>query len=692
MFGYAAWRIGRRFSDGQWIESILGAGVLFYGFIVVTGAVTGFFGLLNAAPVWNLAGPVAIFTVSLFISHIPIKKAPDIGFRPVVVFVALFIVSVTAMFILVWDVVTPPPAGGDAFIYHLTFPASWLKTGRIAYVPLPYGAQAATYYPLDMELFFLWIMRAFQSDLLVNLAQVPCWLIAALGVAAISRETGVGRPGAIVGAAFVMLAPGILQQVTVARVDVAFASWFVTAIYFALRFGRTKKSGSLVLFGVSIGLLIGTKPIGVTYAVIPLLLFFFNLRGRGFASAVFSVFEVAMISIVFGGFWHIRNWIATGNPFFPLDVNLLGWNIFPGAYGKAAMKAFHSTDPRELLSIGHFFLGFWIEEFLLFTIFVSVVMTLILGKRRASGRLFLMLVPWFVTLIFWFVNPYNNLTNGRFLFPAVFMFGYYIAVIVDDLQDWTGKTWGWLALAAIAGSSFEKGRDNLPRLISDIAGLAFGAGNDLLKPASGAIVLVATSIALVILFLFVKRNLTLSILTVFIFLMCLGAGLNEAFEYQNAHKYEWYRGFPVGRAWASLDKMTHGKSLCVASVGNERMYGLFGAGLRHDVITVNVDKHTDWQFHDYWRSARLEGVASLDSERPQYHRNHGTPDAWMANLRKKHVDIVFATTLEPIAQKYMGSDSNNFPVEVSWAEERPDVFKLLLADREVRVFAVKPDR
>ncbi len=604
-----------------------------------------------------------------------------------------FVLAAVAFFgIIIWDCLTPPPAGGDPFIYHLTFPASWLKAGRIVYVPLPYGAQAASYYPFNMELFYLWLMAPLRTDFLVNFGQVPSLLLAGLALAALARETGIGKPGAMVGAAVTMLAPCFIQQATVARVDIAFAAWFLLSLYYALRWGRTRRAGHLALFGAAVGLLIGTKPIGVLYSFLPGLLFAFQLKGRGAARAAADVCAALALALAFGGFWHVRNWLATGNPVFPLDVKLFGATIFPGAYGRGAMRAFHSSDPMELPRIGYFYLGFWLEAFLIFSGGAAMITGFVFGRRRIRGRLFLLAAPWLVIVLFWFANPYNNLTNGRFLFPAFLLFGYYAAMAIDDARDLPGRIWMWLApVAWIAANlpvyaiSFTEDTDHLYRLFSELRLGASGRG--MLGPAYGTIALLTGAAVCGALLLLLKRKSILRAAAALALAALLFAGLDTALHYQNTHKYLWYRRFPVGRAWAKLDAMTAGVPVRIASVGNERSYGLFGTGLRNDVMTVNVDAHTDWQFHDYWRAARLAGARMpADSERPQWHREHGSPQAWIENLRKKDIDIVFATTLDPIEAKYMKHDALGFPVEVGWADERPEMFRLLFANSETRIF------
>ena len=84
--------------------------------------------------------------------------------------------------------------------------------------------------------------------------------------------------------------------------------------------GRDPRTAHLLLFGISAGLLIGTKSIGLVYAPVPGLLFLMQLRGRGGARAVADMASAALCALCAGGFWYLRNWLATGSPVFPLHV------------------------------------------------------------------------------------------------------------------------------------------------------------------------------------------------------------------------------------------------------------------------------------------------------------------------------------------------------------------------------------
>jgi len=590
--------------------------------------------------------------------------------------------------IIVWDVITPPPAGGDPFIYNLTFPASWLKRGEIFYVSLPYGAQAATYYPLNTEIYYLWMLLPWHGDFLVNLGQVPFWIAGGMGVAFLARQGGTGRPGSIFSGLLAMFIPGVIQQATVPRVDLAFSTWLVFSIYFALRWGQTMRRWHLALFGISLGLLIGTKSLGVVYCTIPVVLFLFHWGGRGRKVIIDSLIVAALV-VIAGGFWYIRNWVVTGNPFFPLNVEVAGRIVFAGAYSKQAMQVFHVEDPAELREIGRFFLNIWLLLYITVSSVLAMVLVL-LRKREGPGKLFVLSAPWVVILLFWYVNPHNNLTNGRFLFPAFILLCYYAAVMVNKGREWWAIFWALLGVAAVVGSGLMYGTDHIYLLLRDIIKTAAGSGTELLAPAAVAVRLLAVSALVFVAFLAIRRGGWLKLSVGLAASALLVAGMWSAWGYHIENKYKWYGAFPVGRAWAKLDTMSAGRSVRIASVGAERSYGLFGTELKNDVLTVSISQDPSVDFHHYWRKALEKGDAPSNMERPQWHRENGSHDAWLANLRRREVDIVFATVLEPMARGAMIHDSRGFPIEVEWAESDKENFRQVrYYNPEVRIYELK---
>ncbi|MFH1539921.1 MAG: hypothetical protein ABIH66_13290 [bacterium] len=659
--------------------------VVYCGEIIVVEAVLGFMGFLTVAAV--AVAVSAILCILIFVRAKP--RAKDGGGErwggPAAVFAAALFCVFLCM--AIWAVVTPPPAGGDGFIYHLYFPAVWLRHGAIEYVPLPYGAQAATYYPMNTESLILWLMLPFHEDFLANAVQLPFLLLCGALVAALAvRVMGVGGRAAVVAAVATMLFPAAIQQSVVARVDVAFSAWFLASLLFLVEWNRRRGARYAALAGAAFGLFVGTKSIGLLFGFLILLPFLWMLRRETLKSAVAAVLLFGIAAFAFGGFWYARNWVATGNPVYPLHVSVGGATVFAGAYGREAMRVFHVSDPKEILRIFDFFLGKGIG--ILFPAAAVGGLVLMFVKREYSaGKLYLLLLPFLLLGLFWWANPHNNLTNGRFLFPAFFLFGVAVAYALDAMGK-AGWLLGVIVAAAVSWSTVQ--HDDLARIVREVATTLAGTNEGLLSPARAAVALLAASGGAVGLWLLFRRGWAGKI--------CLAAGLlllfpalNSTWEYYEAYKYRWYGAFPQGRAWAVVEEQVArrqrvGGPARIANCGGERAYGLFGTGLRNEVFSVNVDSRAGWQFHDYHLRIPANRRAPAGSERPQFHRASPDAKAWLDNLEARRVDILFCAALDPIARRHMAHDRDGFTIEVSWAERDPGRFRELYRNEEVRIY------
>lgn len=665
--------------------------VVFCGEIIVVEAVLGFTGLLTVEAVSTVVA--VVFCVFFFIKSGPSGGEPAGGADDVreearaalparsLLHDCLVLLFAAFLCVAIWAVVTPPPAGGDGFIYHLYFPAVWLKHGAIEYVFLPYGAQAATYYPMNTESLILWLMLPFHEDFLTNAVQLPFLLLCGALVAGLAvRVMGVGRGAALAAAAATCLFPAAVQQSVVARVDVVFSAWFLAALLFLIEWSDGRRARYVALAGAAFGLFVGTKPVGLLYGFLILLPFLWMLRRERIASAVVSVLLFGVAAFVFGGFWYLRNWIAAGNPMYPLHVAVGGLTVFTGAYGREAMQVFHVSDPKEILRIFDFFLGRGIG--VLFPAAAVISLALMAARREFSPRqLYLLLLPFLILALFWWANPHNNLTNGRFLFPAFFLFGVAAAYVLDRVGG-AGWVFAVIMAAAVGWSAVQ--RDDLLQVVREVATAVAGTNEGLLSPARSAVVLLGVSGMVFGLGLLLRRG-GAGVVCMAGGVLLLIPALASVWEYHEANKYRWYGAFPQGRAWAVVEEQVGGPAR-IASCGGERAYGLFGTGLRHEVLSVNVNSRAGWQFHDYHLRIPANRRTVAKVERPQFHRASPDAAAWIENLKAARADILFCAALDPIARRFMGHTPEGFTVEALWAERNSGYFRELYRSDEVRIY------
>src|SRR5690606_19064905 len=65
-----------------------------------------------------------------------------------------------------------------------------------------------------------------------------------------------------------------------------------------------------------------------------------------------AAFGMLVLGVACGGWWYVRNAVQTGNPLFPLLVELGGYTLFDGAYDQSDLPSGEQReDPRGLLAL-----------------------------------------------------------------------------------------------------------------------------------------------------------------------------------------------------------------------------------------------------------------------------------------------------------------------------------------------------
>ena len=241
------------------------------------------------------------------------------------------------------------PDGWDAVHYHLPVAVRWLQQRSLAMPPshpwkysLPGNAEIGM---------MLWLGTGWQAT-----ASLFNTLAAVLTIAAtytLANRFSGDRGGASLATLVLASIPVIQFQAFLPYVDLFGASFLPAAVaLFLSRHDSTERLTpsqrsmiAVFLAGCSCGIAVGTKPTYYVYGAVFLLgavvtLWAEGMRGRrGRAAAVMTILLFAGVLIP-SGFWVLRAILETGNPLYPLRVEIFGYNIFPG-YASATI-----TDPN----------------------------------------------------------------------------------------------------------------------------------------------------------------------------------------------------------------------------------------------------------------------------------------------------------------------------------------------------------
>lgn len=158
-----------------------------------------------------------------------------------------------------------PSLSFDSLMYHLLLSATWLQRHDLAPVFGPYPINDYGYVPANGSIWFWWWMAPSHSELYVNLAAVPHWVLLGLAVGGIARQLGARRHWPL--AAFpVLLTPVVVRFVATQYVDIFVAATLLAGTFFALRWMERPRLADAALAGAGCGLACGAKLLGVPYA------------------------------------------------------------------------------------------------------------------------------------------------------------------------------------------------------------------------------------------------------------------------------------------------------------------------------------------------------------------------------------------------------------------------------------------
>lgn len=710
LFASAWWAARFIFRQRGAGTQILAAGILAWSWCILGMQILGSFSLLSLGGVGLWVGlGLAVSTIGRFVSPsdtetLPVSEPePD----PPLSWCALLCLTV-----LIWVCLElalrlfsyPVQVNSDGPIYHLYFAIRWWKAGKYFLVAAPFGENAATYFPANGDLWFTWLMIAWDGDQLARVGQVPFLMLAGLSAYRIARMLGAGCSSSVIATTWFLTSTAFLVFSFAANVDAIFIANYLMAAYFFLRFARGEDgAASLFLGGLAAGGALGTKSVAIVFVppllVLTLLAVLFRPGDRKFRVARLLILIVT--PLVPTGFWYFQSTVLMGNPLYPLRVEVFGHPILTGWYGPEAMKlspfyipvsnwrAFGDIlvsvlDPRLVPLWGLSVLGIW---------------AIPRSQRQKETRWIWLVAMMAVAniLLYWLLIPYR--TQQRFMLHAL---GLAVAALAQTLDraKWLRALATFLVILHVVTPQtwpiVLRGNQPIPwdltPMIPNFLGpplSLFGllgrvhTGPGLLN--SAFTLAISTGLGLlsfIVVWSWSRRaywqrpgGLAIPIVSTAV----LGlAGYLAYSPGDMSPRLLFYPSFPdFYRGWMNFDSASGPHGSRVAYAGTNIPYYLFGAGLRNEVLYVNVDEHRDWLLHDYHRQAAANGHGVWPNSRPGWDRAKPDYESWLANLDAERIKLLVVTRVNTSEGSHNVADVEGFPIERQWADTHPDRFQCL---------------
>jgi len=504
-----------------------------------------------------------------------------------------------------------------------------------------------------------------------------------------------------------------------ANVDAIFVAGYVASMAFGLRYLLDGGSlASLILAGLAAGAAWGTKPTATAF-VPPLILIGAGMviaRPIGGRSRIGHLLALGVATLIPCGYWFGRSLWMTGNPLYPMHVELFGRVILRGWYPSSAMSRSQFYLPvDDWPTFGS--IVFMVLDARLVPLWVAAILGLwAIGRRWSrldSVAMALGVLAVVNVVTYWLAIPYR--TQQRFMLQAL---GLAAAPVARLLDRWPPLRWIALAMLTIHLTTAQnwpvggEGRrapwefsDKIPKAaaaplqlpLSPLSWLAYwqrvGGFEYLLSIA----LLVAGSFACAALWAMGFRRPTLrrwglAMLST----VAVAVAVTLAFDVVNrrASRLTFPPFREYQRGWAALESLSPKTGTVVAYAGTNLPYYLMSGGLRNDALYVNIDAHPDWLLHDYHLSAAQRGDPPLwDTPRPGWDRIHPDYPAWLANLKSKGVRFVVTAKANPVDGPFNLADREGFTIERVWADAHPEVFERMHPigepDPEMRIYRLR---
>jgi hypothetical protein len=561
-----------------------------------------------------------------------------------------------------------PPFGWDSLNYHFTFAAEWLKHANLNTPITIADDPGPTYYPLNGSLFFLWLIWPFKNVFLADLGQLPFFILAFLCVYGISRKIGLEEKPSFFAAALFLLVPNYFKQLQIAYVDVMVAALFLACLNFLLLLDEDFSAKFALAYGISMGLLMGTKTVALPYCILLIIPFIYMLCKNPKKLHRSIIFLIPLLSL--GGFSYLRNFMETGNPLYPLNLKLFGKEIFRGVMDTGIFRAHFKTDDYRLGKLlFHEGLGLQTTIFAFPATLLALLVSLVKNKGKLKFiRVYFLALPFLGYLVYRYVIP---LANTRYLYPVLataMIAGFYLFKIMRV----PGRLSNFLVALCVLASMPE-----LAKRQELIAALVLTFSLLLLLPP---ILKYAKKRAL-----FKKPLFIISLAAFFTVFLWQAGGYYKKNEFSNYVKMVKYSGFwpDAAKAWAWLNENTH--SANIAYSGRPVPFPLYGTDLKNNVYYVSVNKTEPAKLH-YFPGSHYNWGYDFESlhknleEGPNY-RGNADYSAWLNNLLRRNTDYLFIYSLHQIRKI-------EFPIEDKWAADNPGRFMPVFHNETVKIYEI----
>lgn len=218
-----------------------------------------------------------------------------------------------------------PDSQFDAVTYHLPLVKGWSNDHAMTldtYLRYPLNA-------LNINLLYT-LGYVVHGETLARLFHVLCALLLGCGVYAFGYRFW-NRWVGFFAVVFYLVNEQVLKLMYSAYIDLGFSLFVFACLYYLCLYEKSLDSGqkrTVQLMAFMLAMLVGSKYLGLLY-LLPISFWAWWLMYKKHQLSYFKHFVV--ITLVFGGYWYIRNLIYSGNPIHPFAQSFFGYWLWTPA-------------------------------------------------------------------------------------------------------------------------------------------------------------------------------------------------------------------------------------------------------------------------------------------------------------------------------------------------------------------------
>ncbi len=354
--------------------------------------------------------------------------------------------------------VAPGHFSFDDTSYHLAAVGTWTMFGDLRMPRFTYGDPRTPFYPFASELLAWEVTTPFAGgDFAARWIELPFAVLTLFGIGLVARRVGAHEVALVGPLLYATVADAYPLMAFTAGNDHALALAAVVVAHGALLLWARPRAGVAAYAGVGLGLLLGSKYLGVLYGpllvgLVVLAVLMTRRRDVPLRARAMALLAGAGAAAVVGGYSYLRNAVTTGNPIFPVSLRIGPWTL-PGWEEVApehwVASAIATIDPWRFPWVNVELFGELFRFTMLPAALLAPFAALWLAPRRRRvlyAALFAMPIGVYVL----FVRLVEDHRHARYVFAGVAIAAVAVAWLVSRLPPrWRAVMALVLAAAAV---------------------------------------------------------------------------------------------------------------------------------------------------------------------------------------------------------------------------------------------------